>query len=181
MTIERLTPKQYPRVDFVRRGMALGIDFLIVWLISSVLGSNGVGVQIVQILVFIFGWLILRVVLPYNNLGQSLGRWAFDIKLLEVERPRVPDMQALLKREGIIGLEALLVAIALSNIIRNPTAILLVLPLAIDCSAAFSNTQTRQAWHDRYARTMIVSSQRGYSLDIKVKRLVETLRQNVRK
>lgn len=181
MTIERVpTPKHYPKAEFARRGMALGIDFLSVWLISSIFGSSESGIQVVQILVFAIAWLVLRVLMVYNNQGQSLGRFAFDLKLLEVERGKVPDLEALLKREGIVGLGALLVSIALGNMISNPTAILLVIPLAIDCGAAFSDTQARQALHDRASRTMIVSSRRGYSLDIKVKRLVEKMRRNVR-
>ncbi|MBP5971407.1 RDD family protein [Brasilonema sp. CT11] len=180
MSIEQVPPKHYPKVDFGRRGMASGIDFLCVWIVSSLLGSSQVGVQIVQILVFTIAWVILRILVPYNNQGQSLGRYAFDIKVLEIERGRVPDLQPLLKREGIIGLGALLVSIALSNIIRNPTAILLFVPLAIDCGAALSDTQLRQALHDRYAKTMVVSSRRGYSLDIKIKRLVEKRRRNMR-
>jgi uncharacterized RDD family membrane protein YckC len=180
MTIERIPPKHYPRVHLGRRGMALGLDFLSIWLVSSTLGSSQFGIQFVEILVFVIGWVILRVLVPYNNQGQSLGRWAFDIKLLDIHRGKVPDLQAFLKREGIVGLEALLVSIALSNIIHNPTAILLVIPLAIDCGSAFSDTQLQQALHDRYAQTMIVSSRRGYSLDIKVKRLVEKVRRNMR-
>jgi hypothetical protein len=34
--------------------------------------------------------------------------------------------------------------------------------------------------HDRYVKTMVVSSRRGYSLDIKVKQLVEKARRNMR-
>ncbi|MDJ0733442.1 MAG: RDD family protein [Nostocaceae cyanobacterium] len=180
MTIERIPPQEYPQVGIGRRCLAFGIDFLGVWLVSSLLGSNNLGIQFVQILVFIVGWLILRVIVPYNNQGQSLGRWTFDIKLLEAEWARIPDLQSFLKREMIVGLEALLISIAISNIIRNPTAILLILPLVIDCGAALSDTRMRQAFHDRYARTMIVSSRRGYSLDIKFKRLVEMLRRNMR-
>ncbi len=180
MTIERIPPKQYPKVEFVRRSMAFGIDFLIVWLVSSLLGSNALGIQFLQILIFVIGWLVLRVLVVYNNQGQSLGRYALDMRVLDVEQRKIPDLQTLLKRESIVGLGALLLSIALSNIIRNPTAILLVLPLAIDCGAAVSDTQLRQAWHDRYVRTIIVSSRRGYSLDLKVKRLVENVRRNVR-
>ncbi|ARV59527.1 hypothetical protein BZZ01_13615 [Nostocales cyanobacterium HT-58-2] len=180
MSIEQVPPKHYPRVEFGRRGMALGIDFLFVWIVSSLLGSSQIGVQVLQILLFALAWVILRVVVPYNNQGQSLGRYAFDIKVLEVEQGKVPDLQSLLKREGIVGLGALLVAIALNNILRNPTAILLLIPLAIDCGAALSDTQLRQALHDRYAKTIVVSSRRGYSLDIKVKRLVEKTRRNMR-
>ncbi|MBD2499270.1 RDD family protein [Anabaena azotica] len=185
MTIERIPKKYYPKADLWRRGFALGLDFLGVWLVSSLLGSSGLGIQFVQIFVFILAWLILRVLVVYNNQGQSLGRWAFDLKVLEVEDgevvPRIPQLLALWKREVIIGFGALLVSIALDNIRLNPTAILLVIPLAIDCGAAFSDTQMRQAWHDRYAGTFIVSSRRGYSLDLKIKRLVESLQRNVRR
>ncbi|MBW4615969.1 MAG: RDD family protein [Desmonostoc vinosum HA7617-LM4] len=185
MTIERVSEKHYPKAELGRRGMALGLDFLVAWLISSVLGSGNPGIQFAQILVFAIAWLILRVLVVYNNQGQSLGRWAFDLKVLEVEDgrivSRIPEVQALLKREAIVGLGALLVSIVLGNIRANPTAILLVLPLAIDCGAAFSDTQMRQALHDRYAKTFIVSSRRGYSLDIKFKRLVANVRRNVRR
>jgi uncharacterized RDD family membrane protein YckC len=185
MTIERVPQKHYPKADIGRRGMALGLDFLGAWLISSLLGSNSVGIQVLQILVFIFCWLILRVVVVYNNQGQSLGRWAFDMKVLEVEDEqvvgRIPQLQSLLKREAIIGFGAILVSIALGNIIANPTAILLIIPLAIDCGAAFSDTQMQQALHDRYSGTFVVSSRRGYSLDLKVKRLVENLQRSVRR
>jgi uncharacterized RDD family membrane protein YckC len=181
MTIERIPEKHFPKADVSRRGMALGVDFLGAWLLSSLLGSSELGIQIVQILVFVIVWLITRVIVVYNNQGQSLGRWAFDIKVLEAERARVPELQALLKREAITGLGALLVSVALNNIIRNPTAILLVIPLAIDCIPAFSDTQLQQALHDRYAGTMIVSSRRGYSLDIKFRRLLAIARRNVRR
>ncbi|MBD2666611.1 RDD domain containing protein [Richelia sinica FACHB-800] len=185
MTIVKPTQKHYPKAEISRRGMALGIDFLGVWLVSSLLGSGNIGIQFAQILVFIVAWLILRVLVVYNNQGQSLGRWAVDLKILEVESGqivgRIPELQALLKRESLICLGTLLFSIFLGNIIANPTAILLVIPLAIDCGAALSDTQMRQAWHDRLARTIIVSSRRGYSLDLKVKRIVEKMWRDMRK
>ncbi|MEH2066812.1 MAG: RDD family protein [Nostoc sp.] len=185
MTIERVPQKHYPKAEIERRGMALGLDFFGVWLISSLLGGSNIGIQFVEILVFVILWLVLRVLVVYNNRGQSLGRWAFDLKVLSVEDgeivSRIPDLLSLMKREAIIGLGALLVSIALSNIRANPTAILLVIPLAIDCGTAFYDTQMRQALHDRYCGTFIVSSRRGYSLDIKIKKLVENMRRNVRR
>jgi uncharacterized RDD family membrane protein YckC len=182
MTIEKvLEERYYPKAEFGRRAIASSIDFVGAWLVSSLFGSNDFGIQIIQILIFAASWMVLRVLLPYNNKGQTLGRWLVDLKVLEIERGRIPDLLALTKREAIIGLAALLVSIALGNITRNPTAILLLIPLAIDCGAAFSDTQMRQALHDRYASTMIVSSRRGYSLDLKVKRLVDILQRNVRK
>jgi hypothetical protein len=68
----------------------------------------------------------------------------------------------------------------LGNIILNPAAVVLLLPLIIDGGAALSDTQMRQAFHDRFFNTVIVSSRRGYSLDIKIKRLVEKLSRNMR-
>ena len=185
MTIARVPQKHYPKADIGRRGMALALDFLGAWLISSLLGSNQSGIQFLQIFVFAIAWLVLRVLVVYNNQGQSLGRWAFDLKVLEVEAGeivgRIPDLLSLVKRETIIGVGALFISIALGNISSNPTAILLVLPLAIDCGAAFYDREMRQAFHDRYARTTIVSSRRGYSLDIKIKRIVENIQRNVRR
>ncbi|BAZ10441.1 RDD domain-containing protein [Calothrix sp. NIES-4071] len=185
MTIAKYSPKPpdepyFPKAGYARRAMALGIDFLGAWLVSSPFGNSDPGIQVVQILVFVLAWLILRVVVVYNNKGQSLGRFCFDLKVLELGKPIIPELLSLFKREAIIGLGALLVSIALGNIIRNPTAILLVIPLAIDCGTAFSDTQWQQALHDRYASTMVVSSRRGYSLDLKLKRLVEKARRNVR-
>ncbi|MBW4507814.1 MAG: RDD family protein [Scytonematopsis contorta HA4267-MV1] len=185
MTIERVPndERYLPKAEISRRAMALGLDFFTVWLISSLLGSNSIGIQFTQILVFICSWLVFRVLVVYNNRGQSLGRWAFDTKVLEAndERTRIPDLLSLFKRESIIGVGALLVSIALGNIWLNPTAILLVIPLIVDCGAAISDKQYRLALHDRYAGTMIVSSERGYSLDLKVKRIVESLGRNVRR
>ncbi|MEH2063687.1 MAG: RDD family protein [Nostoc sp.] len=185
MTIERVPQKHYPKAEIGRRGMALGLDFLGVWLVSSLLGGGDIGIQFVEILVFVILWLVSRVLVPYNNQGQSLGRWAFDLKVLEVEdgqiMGRIPDLLSLVKREAIIGLGALFVSIALSNIRANPTAILLIIPLAIDCGSAFSDAQMQQALHDRYCGTFVVSSRRGYSLDIKIKRLVDNIRRNVRR
>jgi uncharacterized RDD family membrane protein YckC len=184
MTITKYSSKPdepyFPKADYGRRAMALGIDFIGAWLLSSVFGSSDPGIQVVQILVFVLAWLILRVVVVYNNKGQSLGRFCFDLKVLELGNPIIPDLLSLFKREAIIGGSALLLSVALGNIIRNPTAILLVIPLAIDCGTAFSDTKWQQALHDRFARTMVVSSRRGYSLDLKVKRLVEKTRRNMR-
>jgi len=189
MTIVKYTgkpdPRYYPKGEILRRGIALGIDLFGVWLISSFLGSGNVGIQYVQISVFIVFWCILRVLVPYNNQGQTLGRWAVNLKILEVNQGkianRIPDLPAFVKREAILCFCTLLISISVSNILANPTAILLLLPLVIDSSAAFSDTQKHQAFHDRYAKTVIVSSRRGYSLDIKFRRLVESFRQNVRR
>ncbi len=185
MTLVRTNQTHYPKAGIGRRGMALGLDFITVWLISAPFNSGNLGIQFAQIFVFILTWLILRVLVVYNNQGQSLGRWAFDLKALAVENGqvvgKVPEFQGLLVREGLLCFEALLLSMILDSIINNFTAILLLIPLIIDCGAAFSDSLRRQALHDRLARTIIVSSDRGYSLDLKVKRLVDNWQRNVRR
>ncbi len=180
-----MTTKQdylrFPRVQIWRRGIAFGIDFVSVWLLSSLLGGNLPGFQFVQVVVFILAWWGVRVLAVYNNQGQSLGRYALDMKVLDTQLGRVPELQALSQREAVTGFGALLVAIALNNLATNAGAVLLVIPLAIDLSSALSDTQRRQAIHDRIGRTIIVSTRRGYSLDIKVKRLIVQVRNRVRK
>ncbi len=180
MTMEPAYPR-FPRVQVWRRGVAFGIDFFGVWLLSLLLGSNSSGFQIAQVVVFVLAWWGTRVLLVYNNQGQSLGRWALDMKVLDAQLGKVPGLQALSKREAVTGFGAILAVIALSNLATNAGAVLLVVPLAIDCGIALSDPQGRQAIHDRLARTMIVSTRRGYSLDIKVKRLVAEVRHRVRK
>jgi hypothetical protein len=184
MTLVKVNQRHFPKGDLTRRGMALALDFFCAWFLSSIFRSNQIGIQFTQIFVFIFAWLIFRVVIVYNNHGQSLGRWAFDLKILEVANGeivnRIPQFQTLLLREGVICFSSLLLSIFLGNIILNPAAVVLLLPLIIDGGAALSDTQRGQTFHDRFFQTIIISSQRGYSLDIKIKRLLEKFPRNMR-
>lgn len=167
-----------PRVPVWRRGVAFAIDFCCAWLLSSLLGANLITGG--WIIVFVLAWLGLRVLLPYGNQGQSLGRWALDMKLIDFQLGKSPGLQALLKREGVAGGGAVLAAITLNNI-TNFGALLLLLPLALDCGMTLSEPEFRQAFHDRIARTIVAPTRRGYSLDLKVKRLLAQLRQSVRR
>ena len=103
MTLVKVNQKHYPKGDITRRGMALALDFCGAWFLSSIVANNQIGIQFAQIFVFIFAWLIFRVVVVYSNQGQSLGRWAFDLKILEVANGeivnRIPQFQTLLLRE----------------------------------------------------------------------------------
>jgi len=60
----------------------------------------------------------------YRNQGQSLGRWALDMKVLD------PELGSFLQPSESNGLCALLVAIALSNMATNAGAVMLMVPLA---------------------------------------------------
>lgn len=177
--LTKLDYTRFPRVQIWRRGVAFGIDFFVVWLLSSLLGGGLPGFQFAQVVVFVLAWFGLRVLVVYRNQGQSLGRWALDMKVFDAQLGKLPGLQALCKREAITGFCTLLAAIALSNL-TNAGFILLVVPLAIDCAIALSESN-RQAFHDRIARTIIIPSRRGFSLDLKMERLLAQVRSSVRK
>jgi len=163
-----LAPPRYPRVPLWRRGAALGIDFLAVALLSSVMGTSAIA----QGIVFIIGWLALRVILVSQNQGQSLGRWAFDMRVVNMRWGSTPGLQELAQRESIIALGAMLVMFGFANL--NPAngwSILLFIPLAADGLLAIVDQERRQSFHDQICRTLIVPTRRGYSLDLKLQRL----------
>jgi uncharacterized RDD family membrane protein YckC len=167
---------RYPKVPIERRAAAFLIDFFGVWLVSSFV----VGL-VFRAIVFILLWLVLRVVLVSSNQGQSLGRWALDMKVLDV-RGRIPELLALVKREGILGVSAALATIGLSVGLANGISLLLLsAPLAADCGVAFADAEAQQAFHDRIAGTIVIQTRRGFSLDIRLKKLLAQVRRRVQK
>ena len=167
-----------PKVPINRRAFAFAIDWAIVSLISLILGTN----WFVQLLFFIILWLLMRVFLAVRNQGQSLGRWALDMRVIDTRFNRTPTIQELVKREGILGIGAALAAIAFAGLTsRNAAVLLLMLPLVLDCSVALADTERyQQAFHDRFAQTIIVGTRRGYSLDIKLRKMLDQIQRNVR-
>jgi RDD family len=165
----QLASTYYPRVPIWRRGAALAIDFVAVGLVSLLLGQSPVALAFV----YGVGWLGMRVVLVAKNHGQSLGRWALDMKVMDARFGGTPGLQELCKREGLLGFGSLLVLIGLINLTPSaPWAISLFLPLAIDCGFAYGDPEQQQTFHDQVGRTRLVQTRRGYSLDVKLRRLV---------
>lgn len=163
-----LAPPRYPRVPLWRRGAALGLDFVAVGLVSSALGMSAIA----QAFLFVVAWLGMRVVLVSRNQGQSLGRWAFDMKVVDLRWGGTPGLKELAQREGIIATGAVLVLFGLLNLSpASPWSLLLFMPLAIDCALAAVDEEKRQAFHDQVCQTLVVPTRRGYSLDLKCKRL----------
>lgn len=163
-----------PRAPLGRRGAALAIDFMVAWMLSA-LWVN------LQVTFFLPTWWILRVAFASKNQGQSLGRYALDIKVVDSKFKAVPGLLELSKREAITGLGAL--AILIGTLSLNPGnawVILLPLPLLADCLFAWVDPDQRQAYHDRVAGTIVVQTRRGYSLDIKLKRLIAEARHRVK-
>lgn len=174
--IETTSYGRFPKAPTDRRIGAFAIDFLTIWFISSFFGAA------LQWLIFILAWLIMRVLLVDKNQGQSLGRWAMDIKVIDPRFNRVPDLVSLFKREGAISIAAMLAMLGLQINFSNGLSMLLLLsPLVVDCSLAFVDENYNQALHDRLAQTAIAQTKRGFSLDLRLKKIVAQIRRNMQK
>jgi hypothetical protein len=49
--------------------------------------------------------------------------------------------------------------------------LLLITPLAVDCGLALGDAEARQAFHDRVGNTIVIQTRRGFSLDLRLKKL----------
>lgn len=169
------SPELPPQVTAEKRAGAFLLDFVVVWLLSSFFAGLG------QTLVFLFAWFALRTILVETNQGQSLGRWAFNQKVIDARFNRVPGLLPLAKREGVVGLAALLAMIGLNLAFVNPlSTLILILPLLADCGVAFADELDR-AFHDRLADTIVIPARRGFSLDLKLRQLWIQLQYALRK
>jgi hypothetical protein len=170
--------RRYPKVPIDRRVGAFAIDFLTVWFISAFFASN----LLLQWFVFLFTWLISRVIIAEKNQGQSLGRWALDTQVIDSRFSRLPDLMALGKRELILGCSAALAIAGLQINVRNGLSMLLLLaPLAIDCALAFLDEENNLAFHDRVAETLMIQTERGFSLDLRLKKIFGQIQRNMRR
>jgi hypothetical protein len=135
----------------------------------------------VRWLVFLLSWLILRVVVTERNSGQSLGRWALDLKLIDARFAKVPGISTLVKREAITGGLALLAMIGLNINFNNGLSMLILLsPLVIDGCIALTDEQYNQAYHDRQLETIVIQTQRGFSLDLRLKKWFYLIKASIR-
>src|SRR5919199_3387099 len=168
---------RFPKVPMERRAGAFFIDFVAVWLVSSFVTSI-----VLQMLVFMLLWLGMRVVLVSSNQGQSLGRWALDMKVLDAKYSKIPGLLTLAKREGILGFCALLAMLGLNIGLANGISmLLLIFPLAADCCSALADEESQQAFHDRMAKTLVIQTRRGFSLDLRLKKIFAQVRRRVQK
>lgn len=166
--------RRYPKVPIERRVAAFSIDFVVVWFVSAFFPAS------LQWLIFLAGWLALRVILVEKNKGQSLGSYALDMKVIDPRFNKIPDLITLAKREGILGFAAMLAMFGLQiNVGNGLTMLLLVSPLLADCGTAFADEQYNQALHDRVAETLVVQTRRGFSLDLRLKKLYSDTKRGI--
>ncbi len=175
--LDKLDYRKYPKVPINRRVWAFAIDFLSIWFISSFFASN----LYVQWLVFLPLWLIMRVLIVEKNKGQSLGKWAFDIKVIDPRFNRVPELMNLFKRELMVGVFAALAIAGLQNFMNGLSVLLLLSPLAIDCAISLLDEEANLAGHDRVAQTFMVQTERGFSLDLRLKKIFGQIQRSMRK
>ena len=169
--------RKYPKVPLDRRAWAFAIDFLSVWFISAFFATN----LIVQWLVFLTCWWILRVLIVDKNRGQSLGNWLYDLKVIDPRFNRIPELLNLSKREAVVGVGSALAIAGLQNITSGLSLLLLLTPLAVDCSLALIDEETNLAGHDRLAQTFMVQTERGFSLDLRLKKIFGQIQRNMRR
>ncbi len=171
---DELTYRRLPRVPIERRMGAFVIDFLAVWFVSSFFGAA-------QWLVFFIAWLLMRIIIVDRNQGQSLGRYALDMTIINIRYNCLPDLIALGKREGLLGFTAMLALLGLNNFSNGLLLLFLLTPLLIDCIPALFDRDLERAFHDRLAETMIVQTPRGFSLDLRLKKIFAEIQRNMRK
>ncbi|CAO5049455.1 RDD domain-containing protein [Microcystis aeruginosa] len=161
-------PQKFPKIPLDRRAYAFLIDFASIWFLSSFANSA----PVLQFLLFLLIWWCLRVLLVAQNQGQSLGRWALDMKVIDLRLQRLPGIFELSKREAIAGGGAALMMVGLNTFFGNPLSlILLSSPLFADCGMAIGDDRFNRAFHDRIGGTIVISTRRGFSLDLRLRRL----------
>ena len=167
--------RRFSKVPLDRRAYAFVLDFVTIWFISSFFKG------ILQGLIFVICWLTSRVILVEKNQGQSLGRWAFDMKVIDVQFSKIPGLIELAKRESILGILALLAMLGMRMIFHNGLSMLLLtMPLLVDCGIALGDQELNQAFHDRIASTIVVQTKRGFSLDLRLKKLQLIIKGKIR-
>ncbi|GBL11447.1 MULTISPECIES: RDD family protein [Microcystis] len=161
-------PQKFPKIPLDRRAYAFLIDFASIWFLSSFANSA----PVLQFFLFLLIWWCLRVLLVAQNQGQSLGRWALDMKIIDLRLQRLPGILELSKREAIAGGGAALMMVGLNTFFGNPLSlILLSSPLFADCGMAIGDEQFNRAFHDRIGGTIVIPTRRGFSLDLRLRRL----------
>lgn len=177
MYSEEIQYRRSPKAPFDRRGYAFLIDFISVWIISSLVTNI-----FLEFIVFCLLWLILRVIIVDKNKGQSLGRWAMDLKITDARFNRLPLLTDLTKRESLIAMVAFLTMVGLKvNFADFLLMILFCTPLIVDGVTALTDDEYNRTFHDRVSGTMIIQTRRGFSLDLRIKKWYQEIRKNWQK
>jgi hypothetical protein len=104
------------------------------------------------------------------------------MKIIDLRLQRLPGILELSKREAIAGGGAALMMVGLNTFFGNPLSlILLSSPLFADCGMAIGDEQFNRAFHDRIGGTIVIPTRRGFSLDLRLRRLWYQVKGRMRK
>jgi uncharacterized RDD family membrane protein YckC len=170
---------QLPIADIRRRVGAAAIDFLLAWITSTWVGGALGGAAFSDWIIFLASWYGMRVLLVLNNQGQSPGHWALDMKVVQETSGRMPRQESLLKREGSLGFACSLFMVALTPS-HSALLLVLILPLGFDFWLASTDQRLGQTLHDRWGRTVVINTLRGYSLDVKLRQRLQEFQERSR-
>ena len=153
-----LVHNNFIQAPFDRRIYAFLLDFITIWFLSS----------------FFKG---ITEIIVNKNKGQSLGCWAFDLKIISIRTRRIPQLNEMLKREATLGFLALLAMLGLKiNFDNGLSMLLLTTPVVVDFSIVLGNQKHHsQTLHDMVGHTILIQSQRGFSLDLRIKKILKTI------
>jgi uncharacterized RDD family membrane protein YckC len=152
------------------RNGAFLIDFLacfmLVQLLQEILGLKG---GFLSQALFCLIWLGDRALIAGSTQGQSLGRWAMSLKVVNLNYGKPTGTLDLLKREGLILFFLLVIFNSLDprGMITSLT-IFAPIPLIIDLAFAIADTTKGQALHDKLSDSITIFSKKGLQLDQKL-------------
>ena len=172
---------QLPIADLRRRIGAAAIDFVIALGVSSIIASALGGGALGAWLFFLICWYVIRVLFVLNNQGQSPGHWALDMKVVQENSGRMPRQEWMLRREAAIGFVCSLLLISLQNQSYGILIFVLAIPVGFDGWCASTDRQLGQTLHDRWGRTVVINTVRGYSLDLKVQQWIADFQERSRR
>ena len=151
--------------NFKKRAGAFAIDFGIglgaSYFAQGVASMFGAGPETVALMGYgaFFGtWLVNRAY-GQSTTGQSVGKWALNIKTVDTQTDEPPSLIRSVAREGV---SSLLIATEALGV-----------PLVADSLFAVFDKDKRQSLHDRAARTQVVNCEEGYQLDAKLSEFLE--------
>jgi uncharacterized RDD family membrane protein YckC len=159
---------RYSLAQMGQRVAASGIDIVACLMLSSFLealvgidAASGAGE-----LIFCFVWLFNRVLLPTKNQGQSVGRWAMNLRVVDMEFGNTANIAALVRREAAILIAMLIWISSLDSL--TGAVILALVPVVVDIAPAFVDIDRRQALHDKIGGTIVINSRKGFELEQKL-------------
>lgn len=163
----------YTRLPLASLSARIGgfvIDFLACYLLAQLvrelLGWGG-WVQ----LLFVPIWLGDRVL--FN--GQSLGRWAMSLRVVNVNYGKPTGTLLLLRREALIlGFLLVLINSLDQNGMITSLTLFAPLPLIADLVFAAADTLKRQTIHDRLGESIVIFTRKGLQLDLKLTKWLGT-------